>query len=378
MTSKKNLRVGFLLADRFTLSAFANFVDVLRLAADEADKSRPILCDWAVLSDDLSSVRASCGVRVQPDTRLRDAQRYDYIVVVGGVISDEPVLSAALIKFLKNAAAGGVPIIGLCTGVFLLQQAGLLQGYRCCVSWFHHQDFMDRFASERPVSDQIFVVDRDRLTCSGGQGAAHLAAFLVQRHIGQSAAIKSLNIMMIDEAMSGEKPQPAQQSGASARDPLVKRAILRMQQHIELPISIADIAQALGIGRRTLERRFLTDIHMTPNKAYLDLRLERALARLRESDQTVTEIAHASGFCDGTHLARILKAERGVSPRQYRLASQTPDGVQPMVNSLSDFKSNGAKQSGVFESGKMEGFNATPMLSRRKARRASIRDQISG
>ena len=67
-TSRKRLSVAFLLAENFTLSAFANFVDVLRLAADEADKSRPILCDWSVLSDTLAPIRSSCGVKVTPDT----------------------------------------------------------------------------------------------------------------------------------------------------------------------------------------------------------------------------------------------------------------------------------------------------------------------
>ena len=86
--ARKRLRVGFLLADRFTLSAFANFVDVLRLAADEADRSRPILCDWTVLSDDMNPIRSSCGVKVQPDTRLDRAGTYDYLVVVGGLIRE--------------------------------------------------------------------------------------------------------------------------------------------------------------------------------------------------------------------------------------------------------------------------------------------------
>lgn len=169
---QKRLRVAFLLADKFTLSAFANFVDVLRLAADEADHSRPILCDWTVLSDTLEPIRSSCGVRVQPETRLRSAESYDYLVVVGGLISDEAALNPAELAFLRRQAAAGVPIVGLCTGVFILHQLHLLDGYRCCVSWFHHQDFIDRFEAETPVSDQIFVVDRDRLTCSGGHGAA--------------------------------------------------------------------------------------------------------------------------------------------------------------------------------------------------------------
>lgn len=212
---RKRLRIAFLLADQFTLSAFANFVDVLRLAADEADKSRPILCEWSVLSEDMAAVRSSCGVRVQPDTRLRNAGEYDYVVVVGGLIGDHSLLGGGMIDFLRRVAAAGTPLVGLCTGVFILQEAGLLQGYRCCVSWFHHQDFLDRFETEKPVSDQIFVVDRDRLTCSGGHGAAHLAAFLVQRHISQSAAIKSLNIMMIDSALGASGRSPASRWPAS-------------------------------------------------------------------------------------------------------------------------------------------------------------------
>jgi len=210
--------------------------------------------------------------------------------------------------------------VGLCTGVFILQRAGLLKGYRCCVSWFHHQDFLDQFEAESPISDQIFVVDRDRLTCSGGHGAAHLAAFLVQRHVGQSAAIKSLNIMMIDDAMSGEKPQPSHNSARRATDALVKRAVLRMQQHLEVPKTVEELARALDVGRRTLERRFLADLHQTPTKVYLDLRLERALQRLRATDASITEVALACGFCDGPHLSRTLKAERGVTPSEYRKA----------------------------------------------------------
>lgn len=101
---RKRLQVGFILADRFTLSAFANFVDVLRLAADDADKSRPILCEWSVLSDDMAPIRSSCGVRVQPDTRLRHAARFDYLVVVGGLIGDDVALDAGMMDYLQAAA----------------------------------------------------------------------------------------------------------------------------------------------------------------------------------------------------------------------------------------------------------------------------------
>ena len=321
----KRLKVGFLLAESFTLSAFANFVDVLRLAADEADRSRPILCDWDVLSDTMNPVRSSCGVRVSPDTRLRDAGTYDYLIVVGGLMSEETGLSNAMITFLRTRAAAGTPRVGLCTGVFHLQEAGLLAGYRCCVSGFHHQDFLDRFETERPVSDQIFVVDRDRLTCSGGHGASHLAAFLVTRHLGQSAAIKSLNIMMIDNALGGDRPQPGQSLARQPKDPLVKRAVLLMQQNIEVPLTISALAGRLGTARRTLLRHFEADLSASPSRVYMDLRLDRAQSKLTNSDASIPEIAQLCGFCDGAHLSKTLKQDRGFTPSQYRAAKQSQD-----------------------------------------------------
>ena len=222
--SSPRLRVGFILTRRFTLCAFANFVDVLRLAADEGDGSRPILCGWRVLSTTTDPVVSSSGIAVQPEERLGDPARFDYIVVVGGLMQELEYLDPAHAEFLHRAAEGGVPLVGVCTGAFVLHRAGLLHGYRCCVSWFHHNDFLEQFGGITPVSDQIFVVDRDRLTCSGGTSSAHLAAFLVDRHIGRAAAKKSLAIMMIDEAMAAERPQPGLPLELSTADPLVRKA----------------------------------------------------------------------------------------------------------------------------------------------------------
>lgn len=319
-TGGGRLRAAFLLADRFTLSAFANFVDVLRLAADEADRSRPILCEWSVLSEDLGPVRSSCGVKVQPDTRLRAAGRYDYVVVVGGLIRDAAGLSPDCLAWLRAQAAAGVPLVGLCTGVFLLHEAGLLDGYRACVSWFHHDDFVERFGSARPVSDQIFVVDRDRLTCSGGHSAAHLAAWLVEKHIGRVAAIKSLSIMIIDEALSPDRPQPGPGDDLAAADPVVRKALLRMRQSIETPETVDALAAGLGVGRRQLERRFRRDLGLSPARADIRLRVAAARRMLETTDRTVTRIAHASGFCDASHLIHAFRAELGLTPAEWRRA----------------------------------------------------------
>jgi len=116
------LRVGFILARRFTLCAFAKFVDVPRLAADEGDRSRPIRCNWTVYSASMKPIRSSAGISVQPEERLGDPLRFDYIVVVGGLVGEIERLDAAHVAFLRKATgraclwSASAPGPSSCTG----------------------------------------------------------------------------------------------------------------------------------------------------------------------------------------------------------------------------------------------------------------------
>ena len=111
----------------------------------------------------MDPITSSCGIVLQPDERLGDPSRFDYLVIVGGLVDEVENLHPDTVRFLTRAAEAGVPLVGVCTGTFVLHRAGLMQGYRACVSWFHHADFLERFDGLEPVSDQIFVVDRDRV-----------------------------------------------------------------------------------------------------------------------------------------------------------------------------------------------------------------------
>lgn len=332
-TPAPRLSIGFILAERFTLCAFASFVDVLRLAADEGDRSRPILCRWQVLSPTMDPVRSSCGVPVHPDARLGDPRRFDYVVVVGGLIGAIERVDRQTVAFLREAAAAGVPLVGICTGAFILHRAGLMQGYRCCVSWFHRDDFRDEFEGLEPVSDRIFVEDRDRLTCSGGVSSAHLAAHLVARHVGRTAARKSLNIMMIEEAMAGERPQPGVALELSTQDPLVRRALSLMHETMDSPLPVARIAARLGVSRRKLERHFADALAMTPLRASRAVRLRKARQLLSDSDRSVTEIAAETGFCDVSHLVRAFREAEGMTPEAWRRARAASTAAAPLPTS---------------------------------------------
>ena len=193
-----------------------------------------------------------------------------------------------------------------------------MQGRKCCISWFHHDDFLDQFEGLEPVSDQIFVVDKDRLTCSGGVSAAHLAAFLVERHVGVTQARKSLHIMIIDDVFEGKKPQPGIPLGLTTSDDLVKRAILMMQQNMEFPLSTSALCEKLEVGRRKLERQFRGALKISPREADITIRIENAKHLLKSTKQPVSQIALQTGFCDASHLVKVFRRRTDITPDAFR------------------------------------------------------------
>jgi len=314
------LRVGFVLTPRFTLTAFAGFIDALRLAADEGDRSRPRLCQWTVLGEDASPIRSSCGAQVLPTIALQAPERYDAIVVVGGLLHGGQQVPARITAFLQAAAAANVTLIGLCTGAFVLARAGLLDGYLSCVSWFHRDDFMREFPSHRVVSEQMFVVDRDRMTCAGGTSVVHLAAYLIERCIGRAFAVKALRILIEEQPLPPRTLQPAEALSTRASDSLVHKAMLLLEQNLHLPTPIDAVCQRLGLGRRQLERRFIRDIGVSPAQYRQRLRLERARWQLGNTDLDMIEIALQCGFQDSSSFSRVVRQFSGQSPRALRAA----------------------------------------------------------
>lgn len=321
-TSSHKLRVGFLLTPRFTLTAFAGFVDAVRLAADEGDRSRQHLAHWAVLDARDDPIVSSCGVGVTPTAPLESPLDYDYIVVVGGLLHGGQRVPARFTAFLREAAAVGVKLVGLCTGSFVLARAGLLDGHVACVSWFHREEFAAEFPESRVVSNQMFVVDRDRLTCAGGTSVVHLAAHIIERAIGRASAVKALRIMIEEQPLPSRTLQPEQVVSVRSTDTVVHKAMLLLEQQLQSSATIEELCAPLGIGRRQLERRFQRDVGLAPAEYRQRLRLDRARWLLQTTDLEVTAVALECGFQDSANFARVVRKATGVSPRELRQAAR--------------------------------------------------------
>ena len=310
--------VGFVLVPRFTLVAFAGFVDALRLAADEGDRSRPIDCTWSVVGEPGCPIRSSCGVGVTPTEPYGDAERFDYVVVVGGLLHGGQQVPREAMSMLTRAARAGKPLIGLCTGSFVLARAGLMQGYRSCVSWFHQAEFAHAFPELDMVSDRMFVVDRDRLTCAGGTSVTHLAAYLIERHLGRARANKSLRIMIEETPLPAHTPQPPAMRDIAVPDPLVQRAILLIEQTLNAPKSVDWLADRVAVGVRQLERRFRSAVGLSPREFALRLRLAHARWLVEHTSRPMTSVALECGFTDASHFARAFRRLHGNSATAIR------------------------------------------------------------
>src|SRR5260370_12472444 len=310
--------VGFLLAPRFTIRAFAGFIDALRVAADDGDRSRPQRCRWDVLGTEGTPILSSCGTGVLPTAPYGSPEAYDYLVVVGGLLHGGQKVPARFYSLLRETAAAGIKLVGLGTGCFVLARAGLLDGHVACVSWFHREEFAEEFPGCRVVSNQLFVVDRDRLTCAGGTSVVHLAAYLIEKAIGRASAVKALRIMLERQPLQSRTLQPEALVSERSHDRSVHNAMLLLEQQLQSPLPIEELCGPLGIGRRQLERRFQKDIGLSPAEYRQKLRRERVRWLLEHTDLRGTDVALECGFQDSAHFSRVVKKTLAVSPRQLR------------------------------------------------------------
>jgi transcriptional regulator GlxA family with amidase domain len=230
---------------------------------------------------------------------------------------DEPIDSYAQ-AYLRKAAKAGVGLIGLCTGSFILAEAGLLSGHTACVSWLHHREFRGRFPDIEATSEQIFRFDGKVATCAGGSSVADLAATLVRHHVGEAAERNALEILQIRHRRDATDLQPRNPLGLEARDRRVHLAIMMMEQHTEDLLSIDSIATMTNVSRRQLERLFESDMGASPSAIYMKIRMAAALNMVVRTNKPLIEIALETGFESLSHFTRRFRAAFGDTPSQIR------------------------------------------------------------
>ncbi len=311
------LRLAVLLLPQFTLSAFSLFLDPIRLAADERDGSRQIRCNWRVMTLNGLPVRSSCGVEMYPTASGFSYADIDWLVVVGGLTQSAIHDDDRVLDIIRDAARHDVRIIGLCTGVFSMAAAGVMDDEVCCVSWFHRDEFVSRYDVADVDTTRLFRFGKHHVTCAGGIGAAHVSLELIRRSFGDDAADKCSGIMLMPQYWAHDIEQPMAQLMA-IRSTKVRDALRYMESRIDEPLRMPDVAAVAGVSVRQLERLFRSHLGRSPRNAMTLLRMKKASSYLVEMDMPIIEIALACGFSSPSHFAVTFKEMFGVTPSAYR------------------------------------------------------------
>jgi transcriptional regulator GlxA family with amidase domain len=317
--SGADLSVGFLLWPKFPLLSLAGFCDALRHAADLGDQSRPLRCAWEIVGLPNESVESSCGVSVQPQTVLPPPRQFDYLVTIGGLLPYLDAVDKRYWDYLSQAADSGVPLIGMCTGSFVLAKAGLMEGRVACVHSFHLDDYRRLFPGLRVTGNSDYLIDGDRITCAGGVSVIELASRLISLHCGADRASKVIHQMTVSRQGGSSFVERRRALGYLAVDNFnIRHAIVLMEENLEAPLNISVIAKMIGISVRQLERAFLSETGMPPKAFYRSMRLRYARWLLLNTDKLITTIAYECGFADSAHFIRDVKEIYGMTPGKLR------------------------------------------------------------
>ncbi|MFC3076016.1 GlxA family transcriptional regulator [Shinella pollutisoli] len=315
---ERPLRVGIVPMPRFTLMPLACFVDFLRLAGDESDFSRQIYCSWDFLSHDDRPVVASCGMAMHPDKVFGDPADYDYIVVHGGILHSPEKPPPALYGFLLEAARKGVPLVGSCSGSFVLAEAGLLDGRRCAVHFSLAGTLRQYFPDVVPITDTPVVSDGNIITSPGGLAAINLAMFLVAEACGESRVHKAFHYLLGDRGFDKARATEELDLGLKCEDRRVANAIGLMRQKMYELCPVSEIAQGVGTSERELSRLFRKHLEVSPARYWRQMRLKAAKWLLLNSDRSIAQIAYECGFTDCAHFVHWFRRTYHVTPARYR------------------------------------------------------------
>ena len=316
--------VAFLILNNFSLIAFSNAIEILRMANYLLGET---VYQWSVITVDDQPVAASNGLAFANTSQLDFANMPDVLLVCGGV-NIQNAVNHNVIKLLTQASKHNTWLGGLCTGSYALAKAGLLDGYKCTIHWENMASLCEQFSAIN-FMEELFVIDRNRCTCAGGTAPLDLMLAFVAARFGKNPADKnpahknlvaeiSDQFMMVRARDSKDQQHiPVAARVGYSHKALVEVSAL-MEANIEEPLSLDELARLADLSQRHLQRMFKHTLSMTPMHYYLNLRLRRARALLLQTEMSVMSVTVACGFQSSCHFSKSYRTLFGYSPSMER------------------------------------------------------------
>ena len=306
--------VGFFLIPDFSMMAFAAALEPLRSA--NRLKGKP-LYRWRMVSRDGEAVAASNGIAFEVQAGLEDQPDVDMMVVCAG-LNPEAYDDKKVFAWLRRLSRSGIKIGGLSTGAYVLGKAGLLDGKHCTVHWEHVASLSEKFP-EAVTTSGIYVIDGNLLTCSGGIAALDMMLSVIAGQHGRALANAVAEQFIHPRIREHDDRQRMElQTRLGISHPGLLTTIIRMENAIEEPLDMNELADSVELSPRQLERLFRRYLKTTPHGYYVKLRLERGRRLLTQTSASILDVAMSCGFVSASHFTKCYRRIFGRTPTDER------------------------------------------------------------
>lgn len=311
---------AFLLLPRFSIMSLSGVLDPLRAANRLAESQ---IYDWRIISTDGEPVQSSSRVSVIVDAAMRDVERLPNLIIVTG-FEPERYATKDVLGWLRRLDRQGCRMGAVSTGSHILARAGLLDGYRCTIHWENIDSFREAFP-DIIVTEEVYEVDRNRFTASGGTAALDMMLGLIALRHGRALATGVAEQFIHERIRDNRDHQRmALRRRLGVPHPKLLAAVELMEQNLEEPLTRAELARRASLSTRQLERLFAKYLNRTPTRYYLELRLARARALLTQTTMPVLDVALACGFVSASHFSKCYRERFNRTPREDRSERDQP------------------------------------------------------
>jgi transcriptional regulator GlxA family with amidase domain len=309
--------IGVLVFPDFQLLDAAGPISVFEIASRLAGVAPSIKTIAAVPGP----VRSSAGVELLA-RGLRPSAAISTLIVAGGSGVNAASKCDKTLGFLRAMAKRGVRIASVCSGAFILAEAGLLDGRRATTHWQRTRQFLSQYPKVKLEPDQIFVRDGDIWSSAGISAGIDLALAMVAEDLGDEIAKQAARQLVLYHRRSGGQSQFSSLLELKAPSGRFGPLLTWAREHLDAPLTVEALAEQAGMSTRHFARAFIAETGTTPSKAVERLRVEVARQQVQSSSEAIERVAETTGFRDPERMRRAFIRAFGQPPQSLRRAAR--------------------------------------------------------
>jgi len=293
---------------------------------DRSDEGLPVY-DFAVASAEGSTLSTHAGFSVQLEHGLERLENADLIAVPAGQTYAAREYPPELLDALRRAVDRGARVLSVCSGVFVLAAAGLLDGRRCAVHWRHADELARRYPLVEVEPDVLYVDAGPVITSAGTAAGIDACLHLVREEHGPEVANSIARRMVVPPHRDGGQAQYIERPLPRSRCDTVGEVLVWMERHLDEEVTVEQLAERAHMSPRTFARRFQQETGTTPYRWILRQRVLLAQQLLEATDETMDAIAWRTGFGNAAALRHQFVRSLGTTPQAYRRTFKGPEAA---------------------------------------------------